>query len=175
MESRQRALAGFYGGPVWQRHRDAANATMVDSSNALLLRPIRVDPRLVGPETRRPPVGADARPSALLVATIFHHRPQVEAGFTALFERLKPLMAQAGGSPLAYFEIETAENTFPALPVRQEANLFVSLARFDDVDVFAQCQEMLSASATWNESLLPALTAAPQQLRLAPTSRSLLR
>ena len=39
MASRAPTLAAFYGGPAWQRHRDVANATMVDSDNVLLLRP----------------------------------------------------------------------------------------------------------------------------------------
>ncbi|MES2581520.1 MAG: NIPSNAP family protein [Pseudomonadota bacterium] len=34
---RPKALAAFYDGPVWARHRAAANATMVDSDNVLLL------------------------------------------------------------------------------------------------------------------------------------------
>ena len=29
--------SAFYGGPVWQAHRNEANATMVDSDNVLLL------------------------------------------------------------------------------------------------------------------------------------------
>ena len=39
MASRAQALQDFYGGPVWKTHREAANATMVDSDNVLLLRP----------------------------------------------------------------------------------------------------------------------------------------
>ena len=38
MASRKAALESFYGGPIWQAHRDAANATMVDSDDVLLLR-----------------------------------------------------------------------------------------------------------------------------------------
>jgi hypothetical protein len=41
MAERREALAAFYGGPVWQRHRNAANATMQDSSNVLLLRNVQ--------------------------------------------------------------------------------------------------------------------------------------
>src|SRR3979409_225487 len=41
MPSRKLALEAFYGGEVWGRHRDAANETMVDSDNVLLLRPAR--------------------------------------------------------------------------------------------------------------------------------------
>src|SRR5262245_28954641 len=33
MSSRRSALEGFYGGPVWAAHREAANATMIDSDN----------------------------------------------------------------------------------------------------------------------------------------------
>jgi len=39
MPLRAQALKEFYGGPVWKEHREAANATMVDSDNVLLLRP----------------------------------------------------------------------------------------------------------------------------------------
>src|SRR5688572_27147018 len=38
MESRATGLAAFYSGPVWQANREAANVTMVDSDNVLLLR-----------------------------------------------------------------------------------------------------------------------------------------
>ncbi|MDX6763979.1 NIPSNAP family protein, partial [Streptomyces sp. F8] len=40
MAARHDALAAFYGGPVWARHRDRANATMSDSDDVLLLRPL---------------------------------------------------------------------------------------------------------------------------------------
>jgi hypothetical protein len=39
MPSRAQALKDFYGGPVWKAHREAANATMIDSDNVLLLHP----------------------------------------------------------------------------------------------------------------------------------------
>src|SRR6476469_10671037 len=39
MDRRAAQLQAFYGGPVWKAHRDAANATMIDSDNVLLLRP----------------------------------------------------------------------------------------------------------------------------------------
>lgn len=39
MDARKNALADFYGGPVWAANRDAANATMIDSDDVLLLKP----------------------------------------------------------------------------------------------------------------------------------------
>ncbi|HUG85020.1 MAG TPA: hypothetical protein VMM13_10670, partial [Euzebya sp.] len=52
MDHRRRALAAFYGGPCWACHRDAANATMVDSDDVLLLRPVGPDRGLVLPAVR---------------------------------------------------------------------------------------------------------------------------
>jgi len=40
MPTRARALDAFYNGPVWAEHANAANATMLDSSDARLLRPV---------------------------------------------------------------------------------------------------------------------------------------
>ncbi len=62
MEARTRALEGFYSGPVWKEHSPVANATMIDHTNVLLLRPagpelgFRFDPRL------RPPPDAGRHP-----------------------------------------------------------------------------------------------------------------
>src|SRR3546814_20397707 len=39
LETRGRALSDFYGGPAWAAHREAANATMIESDNVLLLPP----------------------------------------------------------------------------------------------------------------------------------------
>ena len=39
LASRAPALQVFYSGPVWKEHSAAANATMVDVDNVLLLRP----------------------------------------------------------------------------------------------------------------------------------------
>ena len=41
MPSRAASLQAFYGGPVWQAHREAANATMIDSDNVLSAAPGR--------------------------------------------------------------------------------------------------------------------------------------
>jgi quinol monooxygenase YgiN len=41
MAERKAALEQFYFGPVWKEHRSAANETMIDSDNVLLLRPVR--------------------------------------------------------------------------------------------------------------------------------------
>lgn len=39
MAARKEALTAFYSGPVWAAHKEAANATMIDSDDVLLLKP----------------------------------------------------------------------------------------------------------------------------------------
>ncbi|MET9322281.1 NIPSNAP family protein [Streptomyces sp. NPDC003038] len=102
MEARARALHAFYSGPVWQAHRDAANATMLDSDDVLLLR----GPGFAAPDTAGP-----------VVATVC--RPSDAADFAAHFEQhLRPALAAAGTPALGVHRTEHAENDFPALPVR---------------------------------------------------------
>ncbi|MFI7150859.1 NIPSNAP family protein [Nonomuraea sp. NPDC050022] len=235
MEARRAALTAFYGGPIWKANRDAANATMIDSDNVLLLRPVPVPsadvphgsaprhsdlsrgtttsgllsgstpglPRGSTPDlpsgstpdlpsgsapdlssesgpgptlqssssssfdpfsgTARPPVGATVLPESLYVAMIYH----VDDGFAEFFAReAVPVLREAGVPPVACFETEAAENTFPALPVRTGEQVFVWFARFD-------------RPSDEREVALPGLesrlTSPPQRLRLAPTARSALR
>ncbi|OCC08755.1 NIPSNAP family protein [Streptomyces sp. PTY087I2] len=108
MAERARALHSFYGGPVWRAHRDAANATMVDSDDVLLLR---------GPAV---PASSD---KGLVVATICH--PRDPGAFADHVERrLRPELP-AGAVPAEVLRTEHAENTFPALPVRTGEDVVV--------------------------------------------------
>jgi hypothetical protein len=59
MTSRAKALSDFYGGPVWKAHQEAANATMIDSDNVLLLRPALRTSGFSLENMRRPPRGSD--------------------------------------------------------------------------------------------------------------------
>ncbi|MFI6926131.1 NIPSNAP family protein [Nonomuraea spiralis] len=160
METRRAALESFYDGPVWRAHRDAANATMIDSDDVLLLRPAAGPPL---PSWDRPPVGAAEPPAALYVATICH----VEDGFAEFFARqVAPALAEAGAPPVGRLESEHAENTFPRLPVRTGETVFVWFTRF------ARPEDEREVDL----SLLEArLTAPPVRLRLRPTARSSMR
>ena len=71
MASRREGLTAFYGGPVWQAHRNAANDTMLDSDNVLLLREAREGSGFVLGRQPRPPQGAAEIPAGLLVATVY--------------------------------------------------------------------------------------------------------
>jgi len=155
MTARRDALAAFYGGPVWREHRDAANATMIDSDNVLLLRPVK------------PPSAATIARDGMIAATICPLRPSSAATFPKLFEHeLEPALRAAGADVVAAFATEHSPNTYPALPVREGEEVFVWLSRFADDHV-----ARLDPTAT----LADHLAGAPETLRLTPTSRSLIR
>jgi hypothetical protein len=172
MTARRDALAAFYGGPVWRAHRGAANATMIDSDNVLLLRPAEPASGIALDSRRRPPPGAATAPPGMIAATICSLRPSNAAAFPKLFEHeFEPALRAAGADVIAAFSTEHSPNTFPALPVREGEEVFVWLSRFADQSAHGDHLARLDPTAT----LADHLARAPETLRLTPTSRSLLR
>ncbi|MPZ79449.1 MAG: NIPSNAP family protein [Actinophytocola sp.] len=175
MATRAEALGAFYGGPVWQEHRNTANATMIDSDDVLLLRPATPETGFDLPATR-----SDAEPSSLVTVTLYHLSPHAGDEFAGLFVReVAPLLADTGAPPLACLRTDPAENNFPALPIRTGENVFAWVAAFADQDAHHEHIRTLGRSTRWTHDLLPLLTKhlarGPEQLHLAPTARSLLR
>lgn len=179
MQTRHDALAAFYYGPIWREHRDAANATMVDSDDVLLLRPARPTSGFCLDPKARPPRGAQEQPSVLVVATILYWSTPPNADFPNLFEHgLVPILTKQGASILSSFVTEPSENTFRALPVREGEQVFVWFARFDNQAAYEAHLAALEKSPEWREQWTPVadqLKTRPQIIRLAPTTRSLLR
>ena len=180
MPARAQTLASFYGGPVWKAHSAQANATMIDTDNVLLLRPVTARSGFPAPAAARLPAGhAPAAPSCILVTLYYRDQPFDQA-FADFFDRqARPALIETGATPLACLQTEHAENTFPGLPVRTGENVFVWLARFLSPAHLRDHLHQAERSGDWRDRVLPALSAmitgAPQQLRLAPTARSLLR
>jgi hypothetical protein len=176
MEARAESLNAFYSGPVWKAHRDAANATMIDSDNVLLL-------RLAHPNSgftlngNRPPVGNRTKQGGFIAATIYYFDTPVKPDFISYFENsIQPVLTLAGAEVLAWFVTEDSSNTFPALPVREGENVFVWFAGFRDEEAYGLYLAALAESKIWKDeiskSLNRKLKRKPEVLRLSPTSRS---
>jgi len=180
MASRAQSLQAFYGGPVWQAHREAANATMIDSDNVLLLRPVTEDSAFSPSAGTRAPVGTTTHSSARIVATTYYFAAPVGEAFGKFFDaEMAPELAASGGAPIASFETESAENTFPRLPVRTGEHVFVWFARFASDTALREHDARMAASSKWMTQVLPKLRdqlkSPPERLLLEPTARSLLR
>jgi hypothetical protein len=178
MSARADALAAFYGGPVWQRHRDAANATMRDSDDVLLLRPARPLAGFAPAPPTRPPVGTRALPPGLIVATICPLAEPIDDALVARFDAAVQAHAATEGAELvAWLVSETAPNNFPRLPVREGEPMAVWFSRCASADAQRAHAARLADAPAWRAAW-PAwrrcLAADPQTLRLAPTARSAL-
>jgi len=156
MLTRGRALEAFYGGPVWRQHSAAANATMLNVDNVLMLRPARAGSGFVLADERPAPESTTI-PDGLVVATTYRADEPDAEGFATSLERA---LADAGVSTLAVFVTENAPNNFPALPVRDEEQVVVSFTAFADERAYERHAQ-------------PFPELCDEVLRLRPTSRSL--
>lgn len=177
MDARATQLQAFYSGPVWKAHRDAANATMVDSDNVLLLRPASPTSGFQLEHSSRAPVGSTVKQD-FFVATIYHLDKPKAVDFPIFFEReLQPHLTNAGISVLVSFVTETHPNTFPRLPVREDANVFVWFSRFPDREAYERSAAAVTEAMREGEvttKLAEFTREPPEVLLLSPTARSIL-
>jgi len=179
MEARKQALGDFYYGPLWKANRDAANATLYDNDDVLLLRPASPGAGFAYDPKRRPALGAQA-PGGIVVAHIYYFAHEVTPDFTNFFERdLMPLFERNGAQVLARLVSERSKNTFERLPVREDVNVFVWFARFPGRAAYDGYQSALGQDERWRTEwfgkLRKSLARPPEVLVLQPTARSLLR
>ncbi len=154
MAARAQSLGAFYGGPVWKAHREAANATMLDSDNVLLLRPA-----WNGSDALEK--GGSDSPPGVVTVTICHLEAGATEAFVEGFRQVVPSLESAGVKVVGTFVTETSPNNFPALPVREGESVFVWVSRLAHGN---------GAPAT--SVLEPLLKRPPEVLRLSPTARS---
>lgn len=183
MDARKDALSAFYGGPVWAAHRQAANATMIDSDDVLLLKPAWPSAGFDLSGAARAGLSTDEKSSrdkplaGIVVIRIHHLRHGAEVDLASFYEaESASLMTAPGIRPLAAFVTETAENSFPRLPVRAGENVFISVAGFDSAEAHADHKAALAASPAWRAIWRAAqldLTRPTETLRLSPTAQSL--
>jgi hypothetical protein len=157
MPSRRRALEAFYlESPAWLRNRDAANDTMIDSDNVLLLRPARAQS---GFDLRGLQRGGEETYVAAAVFMLDHpmSRSEIES-----FEREQLPELERCSQRIAYFVTEESENDFPRLPVRDEWAFVVTASCANAQDL----ERWMSRIRSFGEG---------EFLRLRPAARSLYR
>lgn len=180
MDARGRALPAFYReGEAWRTHRQAANATMRDSDNVLLLREAWAGSGFM-PTPERPPVGAAPATTGCIVAVTYAFAQAPDAALCGFFrDTVLPLATELGARPLATFATEYAANNFPALPVREGEHVIVSVSAFADAAAHANFAYAIATDARWQREvaafLRPRSIAPPQVRRLAPCARSTVR
>ncbi|MFF0112619.1 putative quinol monooxygenase [Streptomyces prasinus] len=177
MAVRHNALTAFYGGPVWARHGPQANATMIDSGDVLLLRPLSDGSAFAVSPAERPQAGAPA-PDRFVSATVWSFPPGRHDGIALIRDGLLPVLHKTGPAPLAVLTTETAHNTFPRLPVRTGENVAAVFTSYPDESAYRRHLAEVLVHPLARDEILPGIererTAASRTLRLAPTGRSLI-
>jgi quinol monooxygenase YgiN len=173
MPGRLRALNAFYlDSDAWKENRDAANATLVDTDDVLLLRPARAKSGfdvsgLVRTEHRQ-----DSKSTSFAAITALMLDAPADENFIAEFEREVLEELKSGAERVAYFVTEEQPNNFPRHPVRERDWAFVVAGICPD-EAALQC---------WLNAFEPAQLPQPmreriracESLRLRPAARSLL-
>jgi hypothetical protein len=171
MRARREALTAFYGGPVWQVHGAAANATMIDSDDVLLLRP--TDPVHAPLPPMVPRHARTAAPGGewVLITTYLHDPDEDLEKWLA--RDVHPVIEAALGTRVGTWRTEPEPNTYPALPVRTD-HAFVWTATFVDEAAAMAGMARLETSSEW-EAIVPVLASHVHNLevvQLQPTTRS---
>jgi hypothetical protein len=157
MESRARALDGFYTSALWRRHRNAANAEIRDSDNVLQLKCIAGEVPVLA--SARAPIGTESRAQAWFVATTYFVAPDDLPDFARAYAR------STANEAATSFITDPRPNSYPRLPVRDDS-VFVAITR----------HETAPEAAPFVAPELEALMQAPPHiLRLEPTPRSLMQ
>jgi hypothetical protein len=174
MDARRTALGSFYGGPVWAEHRNAANATMVDSDDVLLLRPVRP----AGGFPRHTRSSPGTRETTRLLVRILHRAPGATDLVDFCLEHVDPAFEGTGAPVVAWLESNRVVNDYPRLPVREDADVVVCLSALPDEGALRRHLALLAADLAWAEEVVPSLRRRiardPEQLVLRATPRSAL-
>lgn len=172
---RATALAAFYDGPVWQRHRAAANATMIDSGDVLLLHPAWPGAGLPMAGRRRPAGAVRMALPGLVDLAVWPLRQPATAGLRQFCrDVMQPCLQRAGVLEQGWYVSAHVANDFPRHPVREDLEALVGVAVFRDAAAF----DAFARGGHWAREVMPGLAqwlAGPVQAhRLVPTARSAL-
>jgi hypothetical protein len=161
MASRARGLQGFYGGPVWAAHRDAANATMIDSDDVLLLRPAWHGAGLAHDPARR-----TGGAGGMVDITVFTLGDAASRALLDLCrESITCVLQREGALAQGWYVTEPSPNNFPRLPVREGEHVLVGVGVFEALRDKSWHPDVTSALSQW-------LKKPPRSMTLVPTARS---
>ncbi len=170
MDRRRSALEAFYlQSPAWLQNRDAANATLIDSDNVLLLRPARPAsgfdlsglPRRSQTETAN---------GSCVAAAIFMLADPASREILDRFGENALAAAAQDARRIAWFITEERANDFPRLPVRENERALVVTGICEDEE---QAERWLDALENAMPPQLRTALLHIERLRLQPCARAI--
>jgi hypothetical protein len=164
-EERAAALHAFYNeSDAWRANKEAANDTMIDSDDVLLLRPAREHSGFNLGAVRPSPDAPETTGVFVWISAVMLNAPASETTIRAFEALALP--------NVSYFVSDARANDFPRLPVREGENAFVACGVGETLDAVQEARELIQAR------FLPSIVERPllvDHFRLRPARRSLLR
>lgn len=166
--------AAFYYGPVWKEHRTKVNATLPDSDNVMLMRPLRPEQAItVLPAVD--PVTEENGAQGVVVAQIFAVKKGSEDAFAKQAETAFARYRLAGVQPSGVLVSLDVPNNFPQLPIRTDGPFLVWLGVVKDNTTLDKQLASVLASVEQSLAATGLLRGTPERLVMDPTPRSRLR
>lgn len=173
-ESRRDALAAFYTSQTWLAHRDAANATMVDSDNVLLLRAARANSGFdMRGLSRSGGAERDGAAASQVAVSVLMLDGRADETLIGAFESDVLPQLRAHARRVAYLVTEERANDFPRLPVRDGEHAVVVAGVCPHANALDAWTSAFEAHRLGG-ALRPRVTSL-ETLRLEPAARSLFR
>jgi hypothetical protein len=172
-DTRASALAAFYiDSTAWKTHRDAANDTMLDSDDVLLLAPARPETSFDTRGLVRPGIGEQCEEPRMLWLSLVMLKQQPSETIVRAFESTALPSISRLADNLSYLVTEQRANEFPRLPVREGEHALVACGLCDSRREIDACLKEIDNEfiPLLAESVLHA-----EHRRLRPARRSLLR
>jgi hypothetical protein len=169
-QTRARRLHNFYYGPVWKAYAGAANPTMLDSTNVLMLRPAAPDTAFDLSHAQRAATPGGHGEGIVEVTIVYLPSQALEPDALDYVDgHVIPQLIERDSAVLGLFVSESAPNEFPALPIREGEHVIVWVAGSPSMEVMRSSVDLATALTEVVEG-----TRRPEVLRLEPTSRSAL-
>jgi NIPSNAP len=168
-DDRGEANDAFYGrSEAWRKNRDAANATLIDSDDVLMLHSARPETGFDLRGLSRPPEASVTNGFSRLAVSIFTLEAPPDEAWVATFESHVLPVLQRSAERVAYFVTDDRPNNYPRLPIREGEYAFV-------VAGVCRTVEALDTWAAGCESWGGPRVLRREMLRLEPAARSILR
>jgi hypothetical protein len=174
MEDRATVNQAFYYGPLWKEHGAKMNERLIDHTNVLLLRPLRLE-RGVSVLPAVDPVSEANGAQGVAIAQIFPLNANSGAAFAQQAEAAFAGYRAAGVREAGVLITLDAENNFPPLPFRTDGPYLVWLGIVQDNRALEARFNPLAERALAALAAGGLLRGKAESVVLDPTSRSRLR
>ncbi len=117
MAARHDSLTAFYDGPVWAQHRDAANTTMIDSDDVLLLSPATANDHLPAHDPAR---RGTQQARGVVVIVVDYVKDLTDDTVELFRSEVQPALLKVGFRQLGLYTTTSEPNSFSRLPIRTD-------------------------------------------------------